>query len=449
MTAQVHDYPPPPFIAGLPFIGQGLKMRGDIWDFFTQLYLNHGEIVRVTLLGRQVVIMGGLAVNQWFIKNQDYFVNYDVYATQADAWHAPYFIIASDGDDHRLLRRTVRRAQSVSALTERLPEVIEQAQGKIQTWQVGEVFPIWKMWQSLVTNQLGLVAVNRDVSEYFDDLQRFFTWTTHIDIGQTLPRWFVHLPRFKNTIHRLETFAKMMIEDHQQRRSAGDHGEYPRSIVDDLLDARDENPDAWPDSVLVASTIGPLIAGMDTVASTMSFVLYIILKHPAIYEQIQAEVDAAFADGTPLTEKKLAEMAVLNATVHETLRLYPVGGATPRMTRESFVYNGFRVEKGTRVYIANSVPHFLEELYPDPLSFNPNRPMKPPAPLAFTPFSLGSHTCLGAGFARLQILLNIALVFRHVHLSLEPSDYTLKPQASPIPNTGYQLKAKITEKRAF
>lgn len=447
MTEQIQNYPLPPYVKGVPFIGQGLKMGGDIWDFFTQLHRKHGEIVRVTLLGKEIVIMSGVSANQWFIKNQDVFQNYEIYALQAEAWKAPYFIIASDGDAHRLLRRTVRRAQSVSALSERLPDVIQLAEKQIGAWEVGDQFSIWQMWQTLVTDQIALATIDRQIGEYFGDLQRFFKWTTHIDIGQTMPRWFAHLPQFKNTIQRLEGLANELLEEQRQVRAQGDDPNRTRTIMDDLLDAQQADPDAWPHSALVASIIGPLIAGMDTVASTMSFVMYSILKYPDVYDQIQAEIDASFEDGTPLNEKKLAEMPVLNGTIHESLRLYPVGGATPRMTVKDFVYNGYRVEAGTRVYIANSVPHFLEEYYPNPLSFDPTRPMKPPAPLSFTPFSIGSHTCLGAGFARLQILLNVALLLRHVRLELTPKDFVLKPKASPVPNTGYELKARVVEKR--
>ncbi len=69
--------------------------------------------------------------------------------------------------------------------------------------------------------------------------------------------------------------------------------------MDDLLAALDWNGDPLQEDDLLAATIGPFFAGMDTVANTMGFMIYAILKHPEVYAAIQTEVDEHFAEGVP------------------------------------------------------------------------------------------------------------------------------------------------------
>lgn len=57
-----------------------------------------------------------------------------------------------------------------------------------------------------------------------------------------------------------------------------------------------------------------IIAGSDTVNSSLSCALYYLVCNPAIYEYLQEEVDAAFPSGEePLDVGKLSSMEWLNA----------------------------------------------------------------------------------------------------------------------------------------
>jgi cytochrome P450 len=73
--------------------------------------------------------------------------------------------------------------------------------------------------------------------------------------------------------------------------------------------------------------------------------------------------------------------------------------------------------------------------------------MKPPAVGAFAPFSLGIHTCLGAGFADVQMMAAMSALLYKVRFSLVPEHYQLKRNATPIPNPTHDFKVKLIEKR--
>ena len=56
-----------------------------------------------------------------------------------------------------------------------------------------------------------------------------------------------------------------------------------------------------------------IVAGSDTTSSILTAVLYYLLHNPVAYENLQAEVDAAFPSGEePLDVTKLGQMEWLN-----------------------------------------------------------------------------------------------------------------------------------------
>ena len=124
--------------------------------------------------------------------------------------------------------------------------------------------------------------------------------------------------------------------------------------LEDLLAAVDWRGDPLKEGDLLAATIGPFFAGMDTVANTMGFMVYAILKHPEVYQAIQAEVDEHFASGVP-PYQELPKLENLYAATIETLRRYPVAPFTPRGVRQSFTFAGHHVEAGQEVIIVNGL----------------------------------------------------------------------------------------------
>jgi len=105
---------------------------------------------------------------------------------------------------------------------------------------------------------------------------------------------------------------------------------------------------------------------------------------------------------------------------------------------KDFEFEGHYIPAGTEVYVANALTHLLPEYYPDPEVFDVDRyarPDQPKMPQAFAPFSLGAHTCLGAGAAEVQMMTLIATLLRTANLSLaQPEDVTIF--ANPLPNPG-------------
>src|SRR5713226_305839 len=144
-------------------------------------------------------------------------------------------------------------------------------------------------------------------------------------------------------------------------------------------------------------------------------------------------------------------MPDLHGAMMETLRRYPVAGGHRARVARPLTLAGYRLEPGFDVEVAMTVPHFLQELYPDPLQFDLER-FRPPRnehrkPGAYAPFGLGDHTCLGAGIAEVQLMVTMATLLSTFALQFDPPDYQLVIEEHPTPVPGNHFRVKVKEQR--
>ena len=119
-----------------------------------------------------------------------------------------------------------------------------------------------------------------------------------------------------------------------------------------------------------------------------------------------------------------------------------------RTALKPFQFNGFRVDEGTRVLVATTVPHHLAEHFPDPETFNIDRDFATNRRSGvYAPFSVGGHTCLGAGITEVLAVATMAFLVRRLRLRLPSPDYALRIQATPGPNPGRRFKAVVVGAR--
>lgn len=188
--------------------------------------------------------------------------------------------------------------------------------------------------------------------------------------------------------------------------------------------------------------IGAYVAGMDTLANTLSFMLYALLKHPDVLQQVRAEADQLFANGTPKLSD-LRGMTALHGAAAEILRLYMIAPVTLRTALKDFEFGGYTIGAGTDVMVANCITHFLPEYFPDPTQFDITRNFLAVPANVFTPFTLGAHTCLGAGMAQSLLMFTAAALVHGADLTLEPGDFTARIRSTPAPNPGKEFAMSV------
>ncbi|NJK44448.1 MAG: cytochrome P450 [Pleurocapsa sp. SU_196_0] len=152
----------------------------------------------------------------------------------------------------------------------------------------------------------------------------------------------------------------------------------PANFIDDLLAAQTRDPDLYPEDDLRAAALTPFIAGLDTAANGLSFVLYHLYSRPELLVRVQQEVTTARAAGA-LDADRLKSMDVLYRTVLESLRITPVVTSVARTCIAPFEFAGRTVRAGQMVLVQTTATHFMPEHFATPEAFDLERFVPPRA----------------------------------------------------------------------
>lgn len=420
----------PPLAPGLPFVGSLLALVNDSQDFFYTQYRKLGNIFRVRALGQEFKVLAGPEINILMATQADAFTSWDVWEPLVRDFGGRKTLTMLDGPEHARLRRLMRQSFSREALMGNIPLVVDLIGDALKRQPVNQRVPATYFMQHLTANILGMLSNQRLPEEYLDDIIYWWNTMVEVHIAHLKPVSRASSPEYLRARGRVKEFALAVFNERQDNRPEADEDNF----LDNLADTSRAEPDFLSRDEALFLVLAGYFAGLDTVANVSSFMLYELLKHPDILVRARNEADQAFADGAP-TPEKLRGMRTLHAVAQETLRLYPIAGALPRIATRDFEFDGYVIPKGEQFMIATAAPHFSSEYYADPYTFDIERFSEPRNEHkkrgVFAPFGSGPHTCLGAGLAEVQIMLVIAAMLHHVELSMDPARYRLKKAYLP------------------
>ena len=434
----------PPAAPGIPVAGNAFSLAGDIRAYLTREYQRLGPVFRVRAFKRRITVLAGPEANMFLVKDGR------THLRSAEAWSdfvaelgAGRAVMSMDGAEHDRMRNGMKRGYSRAAAEQCIPEMIEIVRREIAAWPTDRPITAHYALQRIATDELGILAASTSPREYLDDLIVFVRALLLATVTRQRPRSLLKGRRFRRSRARAEQLYEQVSASHDpaRRRDA------VPDLIDDLFELHRADPEFLPEADLRAGVLGPFIAGLDTMAGVCSFMLYSILKHPAVLERMTAEADAVFGNGGP-TVRDIRKLHVTHRTALETMRMYPTAPALPRTVSNSFELGGYRLHAGENVLMAVSVPHYLPRYFPDPERFDIDRYAPPRNEHhqvgVFAPFGLGSHTCLGAGFAEVGIAVTMATLVHEAELTLDPPDYDLKIDPIPIahPTRSFKFRMK-------
>ncbi|KAI4884179.1 hypothetical protein NFI96_027843 [Prochilodus magdalenae] len=129
-----------------------------------------------------------------------------------------------------------------------------------------------------------------------------------------------------------------------------------------------------------------------------------------------------FVNKAPVQYDALMNMDYLDATLNESMRLYPVVPRVERVCKKTVEISGLTIPKGTVVVIPTYALHHDPEYWPDPETFDPERFTKENKgsidPYVFMPFGAGPRNCIGMRFALVAMKLAIAETLQRFDISV-------------------------------
>lgn len=158
------------------------------------------------------------------------------------------------------------------------------------------------------------------------------------------------------------------------------------------------------------------IAGTDTSAATLVWILAELIKNPSAMRKAQDEVRRTVKGekGLKVKESDLPKLEYLKLVVKEALRLHPPAPLLiPRETTESCTIGGYEIPAKTRVFINATSISMDPEYWENPAEFKPERFLNSSIDFIgqsfeFLPFGAGRRGCPGNNFAVLLIELALA-----------------------------------------
>ena len=233
--------------------------------------------------------------------------------------------------------------------------------------------------------------INRRIGETF--------WATKIETALPLPA----NRRFWRALRELETVVYRIIAD--RRRSGRDEAD----LLSMLLSARDEDTGAgMDDRQLRDEVMTMLLAGHETTSLALSWTYFLLSRHPDVERGIADEVDRVIGGGRP-SFAHVDRLVSTRRAIEESLRLYPPAWGFSRQAVGDDEIGGYRVPKGSLVFLIPFVIHRRPALWPDPERFDPGRftPEQEAArpKFAYMPFGGGPRGCIGNQFAMVEAQL--------------------------------------------
>jgi len=444
MSAQT--LPMPPLVSGLPVLGNTLDMAKDIIALCVTQYKTLGPIFRLRALNQEMVVLAGPEANTFITQEgADKFRSYESWAPLGMELGTDTYVQSVDGEQHSQLRKIMKRGYSAGMMLSNLPLMVDIAQTSINRLPVGTEISALQLFRSIVTEQLGQMLANRPVGDDLSAIAAYIGTALKVRVTKTTPAFMLRLPAYQRARQRMIDLGNEIIADHQTTsRSQPD-------LIDDILAAREKFPGLFDTNAqLVQAALGPFIAGLDTVSNECAFLLYALSNHPDVLQQCVDEADALFANGVPLPEQMRA-LDVIHHAMMETLRLYSIAPGVTRNAAKSFTFAGHQVEERQSLFLATTVAHFLPDLFKNPYQFDITR-YSPPRNEhkqrgAFSPFGIGTHTCLGAGAAEFQMMLAVTTVLHLLRLEPLHNGKTLKITNDPTPTLGNRFRVRIAERR--
>ena len=393
------------------------------------------------------ILMAGPEVNRWVHRNGRMHLRTTDYLADFEKVYGASGVLPSlDGSDHFRLRRAMSPAYSRGRLASQLDQLYHHTRRFMSEWTVGETYAATPLCRRMINAQFSNLAIDIDSQDVFDDLVAYKERALNVHIIKALPNFLMKTPGMKRRAASVDMLLERVQSVHTPAQRAG----CPRSLADDVLGLHESDPQLVPESNLRFALSAALIASV-YLGDALSFAVYAMTSRPDLYARIRSEADAQFENGDPSgDELNPPATDVTKRFLTECLRMYPIVPGSLRDVMNSFEIEGHEIPVGSRIFVAQTATHYMEDIFPDPHSFDIDRYMPPrneQRSPGYAPYGLGTHTCLGSRWLELQMTVNVLMIARHFTLEISPDNYKLKFNPLPSMKPNKKLKFRIAEKR--
>ncbi len=408
----------PPGNFGLPVLGESIGFLVDPYIFVKERYQKYGSIFKTNILGRPTVVMAGPeAVEFVLASHMEHF-------SWREGWPDNFkqllgeSLFLQDGEEHRKNRRLMMPALHGPALTNYIATMEEITHSYLKKWENKQEFTWFNEFKQLtfdIASKLLLGSNNGSESSHLSQL--FTNLTNGLFAINTLPLPFTTYGKAIAARNQILEHLTQIVRQRQQHPA--------KDALSLLIQSKDEDGNSMSERELIAQAVLLLFAGHETTTSMLTWLCVELARHPEVMERAREE-QLQLASKGALNLEQLGQMPYLEQILLEVERLHsPVGGGFRGVVKD-FEFKGFHVPGGWQLLYSIFVTHSLEDIYPqpenfDPDRFSPKRQENKKYPYSLIGFGGGPRICIGITFAKMEMKIVAAHLLRSYDWEILPN----------------------------
>jgi cytochrome P450 len=421
LTLKANQIPGPTYIPGVSWRLQGLSMLKDPMQHFMNMYQRYGAICAWDTGHPKHVCAFGPELYKEIITQPDIFI-VDAFREgnlpkNSAIERLSFGLMRLNGDVHLKHRKLMQPAFRQEVVNKHAEVVINTTQQELDTWQLGEPRTLDYDLMRLITfismrTMFGITPENdgKRLQLLLKKLIRCAASPLTLLFRFNIPGLPYH--KMLKTSDAIELLIRNII----QNKRANNFQE--NDVLSILVNAVGDEGDNLSEDELISEAYTVLCH--ESSAACLSWTVFLLDQHPAILNDLVAEL-ASVLKGQPPTVEQLGQLTLLDYVIKESIRMMPPAGFALRYTSQDTQLGGYDLPKDAMIFLSSYVSHRIEDIYPEPLRFNPMRWEKiKPTPHEYTAFGAGTHSCMGRHFAMLEIKIVLAMLFQRYRPSLIP-----------------------------
>jgi len=361
-------------------------------------------------------------------------------------------IVWVNGDEWKLHKALTASAFTESAHITYFPKMLEVVEKALMKFEEERVFKgdiDMSVWSSRLTlDVLGSTVFGKDFGMLDDKIHDYYESYRDI-INKRHPLIdlfpfmdFIELyPTAKhlhNSISHIKQFIKQIIKDKKENPNSNQS-----DITSYILKGENLEVGQLTEDEIIADLFIYIVAGHETTAMTLSWLLYELVLNPQIQEKIYEEVVQKLGkEGMPTFED--IKIPYLECVLSENMRLHPAAPMFPtRKATQDFQYNGLTIPKESLLAVNYHSLHRNEEYWENPEQFDPDRFLpenkKNHHRFAFIPFAAGPRQCIGMEFSLIQQKLFTIRLLQKYRVVAPKTKPLTSLENRPLMNTSLNL----------
>ncbi len=248
-----------------------------------------------------------------------------------------------------------------------------------------------------------------------------------------------------------------LTEKHQQLRRDGDaialrhiRARLKQGLGDnDFLRILLETPyhdtgQAMGEPLVLIESLQLLVAGNETSSNALTWIFYLLARHPKYILEIRDEVAAVIGEDV-IDYRNLHQLEGTVRVIDEALRLYPPFWMIDRIALKDDEIGGVHIPAGAMVIPYIYGTHRNPAHWQDVESFDPRRfereRRKERHPFSYIPFGSGPRMCIGSNLAVMQMLMIIVAFVKKYDFALtNDSPVAIQPMMLLRPSGAVTMK---------